>query len=213
MFELFDPDADYVIQEGSNLPHWYQPGVTYFVTFRTEDSIPVEVSRRWYAERADWLRKHNVNDDADALLRLPKSLRREFHERFSREYLESLDKGYGKCVLAEPELSSLVADSLFYFDSERYQLGDLVVMPNHVHLIVSLLGFTEITTQCTSWKRFTAKKINEALGNRGRFWQEESFDHLIRSPEQFAAVQAYIRNNPKHLNFDEFILYRYVQGC
>ncbi len=84
-------------------------------------------------------------------------------------------------------------------------------MPNHVHLIVCLFGNTEITTQCTSWKRFTAKKINEALGSRGRFWQEESFDHLIRSPEQFAAVQTYIRNNPKHLNFDEFILFQYGQ--
>ncbi len=114
MFELFDPEADYVIQEGSNLPHWYQPGVTYFVTFRTEDSIPLEVSRRWYAERAAWLRHYNVYDDEEAFLKLSKSLRREFHERFSREYLESLDKGYGKCVLSEPELSSIVADSLFF---------------------------------------------------------------------------------------------------
>ena len=50
-FELFDPMADFCIREGS-LPHWYQPGATYFVTFRTEDSVPQELSRKWYSERA-----------------------------------------------------------------------------------------------------------------------------------------------------------------
>jgi len=29
-FELFDPDGDLTIRQG-NLPHWFQPGVTYFV--------------------------------------------------------------------------------------------------------------------------------------------------------------------------------------
>jgi REP element-mobilizing transposase RayT len=72
-------------------------------------------------------------------------------------------------------------------------------MPNHVHLIVGLLGKTRIDALCTSWKHFTARAINRTLGTRGRFWQEESFDHLIRSPGQFAAVQRYIADNPKYL--------------
>lgn len=38
--------------------------------------------------------------------------------------------------------------------------------------------------------------------------QEESFDHLIRSAEQFAVIQQYIARNPHHLNHDEFFLYQ-----
>ena len=208
MFELFDPDADYVIREGTNLPHWYQPGVTYFVTFRTEDSIPVDVRQRWYADRNQWLNRQGICDYKSQFQNLPIALRKEFHERFSQQYMEALDKGFGACALARPELSSIVADSLFSFDSSRYHLGDFVVMPNHVHLIVCLLGETVIEGQCTSWKRFTARKINEVLKTTGRFWQEDSFDHLIRSPEQFAAIQCYIASNPQHLNFDEFFLYQ-----
>jgi hypothetical protein len=58
-------------------------------------------------------------------------------------------------------------------------------MPNHVHLLVCLLGNTDLEEQCYSWKKYTATSINRALGQKGRFWQEESFDHLVRSPEQF----------------------------
>jgi type I restriction enzyme R subunit len=31
----------------------------------------------------------------------------------------------------------------------------------------------------------------------GRLWQEESFDHLVRSPEQFEYFQRYIAENPR----------------
>jgi hypothetical protein len=50
MFELFDRKQPYSVR-GGNLPHWYQPGVTYFVTFRTEDSVPQPLVRKWHSER------------------------------------------------------------------------------------------------------------------------------------------------------------------
>ena len=81
-------------------------------------------------------------------------------------------------------------------------------MPNHVHLIVCLLGDTEIEAICTSWKRFSAKQLNRVLGKKGRFWQEESFDHLIRSLDQFEAIQRYIADNPISLNTGEYRLYQ-----
>jgi type I restriction enzyme R subunit len=197
---------------GTSLPHWYQPGVSYFVTFRTEDSMSVEVSRRWHAQRADWLQRHKISmgnrNWQEQLDRLDAALRREFHETFSRQYLEALDRGLGACVLRRPELSKIVADALLHFDRDRYHMGDFVVMPNHVHAIVCLLGDTEIEAQCTSWKRFAAKKINQLLKARGRFWQEESFDHLIRSPEQFEAIRRYIAENPQNLRPGEFHLYQ-----
>ena len=209
MFELFDPQADYAVDKGTNLPHWYQPGVTYFVTFRTKDSIPNEVRRRWYAARSQWLQHHKISNYEQQFPNLPIPLRREYHERFSREYMESLDKGFGACVLARPELNAIVAASLLHFDSSRYHLGDFVVMPNHVHALVCLLDDTEIVAQCTSWKRFSARMINRALSQKGRFWQEESFDHLVRSPEQFAAIRHYIAGNPRNLNVGEYFLYRF----
>jgi REP element-mobilizing transposase RayT len=234
MFELFDPKDDLLITQGGNLPHWYQPGVTYFVTWRTEDSIPKEVSHLWHRRRDDWLRRHGVSPPSKVAGRLrlpsagtadlangtrrvpatfeslPQEKQREFHDTFSREYLEHLDRGHGECVLRRAELSKIVADSLLHFDGQRYHVSDFVVMPNHVHILVCLLGDTEIEAQCYSWKKFTATEINRRLKQRGRFWQEESFDHLVRSVEQFEAIQRYIAANPAKAGLarGEYWLYR-----
>jgi type I restriction enzyme R subunit len=120
----------------------------------------------------------------------------EFHREFSREFMEYMDRGMGECVLQRPELSELVAEALLHFDGQRYEMGDFVVMPNHVHLLVCLLGSTDVEEQCHSWKKYSAGKINRVLGRKGRFWQEESFDHLVRSTRQFDALRAYIAANP-----------------
>ena len=200
VFELFDPQGDVQINRGTNLPHWYQPGVTYFITFRTEDSIPIDVARNWYRRRDDWLQRHQINPGTKTwraeFENLAKHQRQEFHESFSREFLEYLDQGHGECVLKQPELALIVADSLRHFDGQRYHMGDFIVMPNHVHLLTCLIDKTEVQSQCYSWKKFTATQINIRLQRQGRFWQEDSFDHLVRSPEQFEAIQRYIADNP-----------------
>lgn len=99
-------------------------------------------------------------------------------------------------MLRDPGAAALVADALRHFDGERYALGDFVVMPNHVHLLVGLIGDTEIESQCKSWKSYSAREINLFTGRRGRLWQAESFDHLVRGPEQFERFRRYIAENP-----------------
>jgi type I restriction enzyme R subunit len=200
-FALFDPDTDFRITRTGNLPHWFQAGVTYFVTFRTEDSVPREVGDLWRRRREDWLRGHGIESQHGgwrrALERLSDEEQSEFHRTFTKEYEDYLDRGHGACVLKRAELSRIVGSSLKHFDGSRYVLSDFVVMPNHVHVLVCLLGETDIEAQCLSWKKYSATQINRALGQRGRFWQEESFDHLVRSPEQFEYLQSYIADNPE----------------
>lgn len=198
MFELFDPAEEFTIRE-RKLPHWFQPGVTYFVTFRTADSVPQALMRSWHIRRDDWLRRHGFDPGGDSWklrLRETPELDREYHKRFTREFMAYLDRSYGACPLRDKRLSEIVAKSLQHFDGERYRLGDLVVMPNHVHVLACLLGGTEIEKQCRSWKRFTSKQINRVLGRNGRFWQAENFDYLVRSVAQFEYFQRYVAENP-----------------
>ncbi len=198
-FEIFDPKGDVRIQQG-NLPHWFQPGVTCFVTFRTEDSVPQALAKAWYRRRDEWLRRHGIEPSSanwKSQLRHSPELEREFNTNFAREFMEYLDRGLGECILRNGALAQIVAASLRHFDGDRYTLGDFVVMPNHVHVLVCLHGTTDIEAQCRSWKSFAAREINRKLSRRGRFWQEEAFDHLVRSLEQFEALQRYIADNPK----------------
>jgi putative transposase len=212
-FEFFDPARVTRITAGT-LPHWYQPGVTYFVTFRTDDSMPIAVADLWRRRRDDWLRRHAINPRASRwqaqLRNLPETQQDEFQNTFAREYLDYLDRGQGACVLKKPEMAKIVVDALRHFDGSRYLLGDLVIMPNHVHLLACLLGETDLEAQCYSWKKFTATRINRALAGRGRFWHEESFDHLVRSTEQFEHLRRYIADNPRKaaLRENEYLHWR-----
>jgi REP element-mobilizing transposase RayT len=198
-FQFFDPDAEVTIT-ARRLPHWEQAGATYFITFRTADSLPESVLLGWRNERNGWLRRHKINPLSrnldDLIKQLPIAAQREYHNAFTAKWHALLDVGHGACVLRQSALSACVAKSLRHFDGDRYQLGDFGVMPNHVHSLVMFPGVHQLKLQCRSWKKFTAGEINSHTGQKGEFWQSESFDHLVRSPEQFEYYRRYIAENP-----------------
>ncbi|MEI6350070.1 MAG: transposase [Verrucomicrobiota bacterium] len=172
-----------------NLPHWRQLGATYFVTFRTADSIPMEKLRQWTIERDEWLRLHpEPHSDSDRV---------EFIRRFPARFQQWLDECHGACVLGRPEIKKMMTATLRHFDGQRYQLGEFVVMPNHIHALVTPLHDFELSNILHSWKSFTASRINKQLGQRGTFWQKETFDHIVRSADALERFGQYIRENPK----------------
>jgi REP element-mobilizing transposase RayT len=215
LFSLFDPDADVEVTR-HNLPHWQQIGKTYFITFRTEDSLPRAVIDAWYQDRNAWLKVHEIDPESRswrvALARQPVQSRREFHRAFTERFHRQLDECHGECVLRRPELAQIVAESLLHFDGQRYEMGDFVVMPNHVHLLVQFIPPVDMKRQCTSWKHFTATRINRELARAADFWQSESFDHIVRSPEQFEALRRYIADNPLKAELRQGEFLHYVRG-
>ncbi|WP_390658128.1 transposase [Crateriforma spongiae] len=54
--------------------------------------------------------------------------------------------------------------------------------------------------QCTSWMRYTARRINDHLGRQGHLWQSEPFDHLVRNEKQLEYLRDYIKDNPVKAN-------------
>jgi putative transposase len=46
-------------------------------------------------------------------------------------------------------------------------------------------------------KGFTSYEANRVLGRTGQpFWQDESYDHLVRSDTEFDRIRGYIEGNP-----------------
>ena len=209
--ELFDPQADLSIHSHFR-PHWSQAGAVVFITFRTADSIPQEVLDRWDRDKHDWMRRHDCPVDrhwSEVLPALDPSTRGQFKREFNRHREEFLDTCHGACVLRSPELAKIVSEALLHFDGDRYRMGDFIVMPNHVHLLASFPTEEAMVTQCDSWTHYTAWKINLALGQKGKFWQQEPFDHLVRSPEQYEYLRGYIRENGTKAGLSEHeYLYR-----
>jgi type I restriction enzyme, R subunit len=184
---FFDPRAD-IENEPRNLPHWRQPGVTYFVTFRLADALPQTKLKQWQEERRVFL-KMNPEPWAD-------STRAEWFAQFPDRLQEWLDHGYGECWLQQSELAEIVDEALRYFDGPRYDLLAHVVMPNHVHALLTPKGEYRLDQFLHSWKSFTAKAINQSMKRTGEVWQHEGYDHILRTPEAVWAVARYISENP-----------------
>ena len=102
-----------------------------------------------------------------------------------------------------------MTDSLHFGDGTLYDLEAFVVMPNHVHVLAAFVDEQGMLDQCESWKRFTSVRINRVTGKRGRFWQQDGFDHLVRSIEHLEAFRRYIELNPMKakLKTGEYSLY------
>jgi type I restriction enzyme R subunit len=177
------------IQVTSNsLPHWQQGEAWIFVTWRLADSLPTDKLRAWQEEKDAWRAKHPEPWDL--------ATAREYHERFTQRIEDWLDAGHGACILRNPAVRRIVTDALAFFDGKRYELGDWVVMPNHVHVLFRPFGEHRLPDILHSWKSFSAKAINKVLGHTGSVWQEDDWDRLIRNERHLDAVNRYISENP-----------------
>jgi REP element-mobilizing transposase RayT len=55
----------------------------------------------------------------------------------------------------------------------------------------------QVSKLMQSLKRFTAREANRLLGHTGQpFWQDESYDRLVRDGTEFARIARYIEMNP-----------------
>ncbi len=171
----FNPRAE-ITDKARNLPHWRQPGVTYFITFRLADSLPAEKRRELELS----LSQADLDD----------------HPIFMPQLEKWLDSGYGECLLRNPIHAKIVADCLRHFDGQRYDLLAWVVMPNHVHVLVRSVESHDIDKVLHTWKSFTAHEINKVLGRSGQLWQLESYDHIVRDPQALWSIANYIVTNP-----------------
>ncbi|MEO1614377.1 MAG: hypothetical protein AAFV88_00920 [Planctomycetota bacterium] len=194
---FLDRQSEVNIAEGMR-PHWMQDGAIVFLTIRLADSLPKDVLEAWDRERLAYLHSIGLYSEhwLDGVRQLSRQQRHAFDRRFRRLKEIELDRCHGECPLRRPELAQIVSDAFRFFDDDRYLMGDYVVMPNHAHCLVVFPDSVSMRRQCTSWTRFTATKINRLLGRRGDFWQEEPFDHLVRSESQLDYLRRYIAENP-----------------
>jgi len=199
-FKGFDPDGRVRIYF-TNMPHWRQEGCTYFVTYRLADSIPMNVLSGWEDDKVQWLLANGISvpDRAkwqEGFTKLDPVQRGAFLKYFNRELNTYLDQGRGSCLLRSPDAAAIVLAGWGHFDGTRYDLGDLVVMPNHVHLLVTPRKGFDLEKILQSRKRQSARAINALVGRSGELWQKHSYDHIVRDELELLAFQKYIAENP-----------------
>ena len=87
-------------------------------------------------------------------------------------------------------------------DDTSVELHVVVVMPDHVHMLITPLVDDEAREVCSlasimnAIKGASAHKINRGLERTGHVWQAESFDHVLRSSESLDQKVQYVLENP-----------------
>jgi putative DNA methylase len=155
------------------LPHWDAPGQPVFVTFRLHGSLPSNRSfeRRHISSGRAFLCLDRLLDCATA----------------------------GPLYLRQPPIAEVVLNAIRDGEERlsRYELHAFAIMPNHVHLLVTLR--IPLRDWLGPLKGFTGMQANRLLGRSGMpFWQEESFDRLVRNTREFERIRSYIETNPAH---------------
>ncbi|MBQ8171959.1 MAG: hypothetical protein IJZ95_08230 [Oscillospiraceae bacterium] len=106
-------------------------------------------------------------------------------------------------------------------------ISNYVVMPNHVHFIVNIVGtrlavstkpqfeaFSKPTAKSLSsvirsYKSAVTKRIRETAGGHGKpcpyvIWQSRYYEHIIRNEDDFLKISEYIVSNPYRWEEDRF---------
>jgi REP element-mobilizing transposase RayT len=152
------------------LPHVSETEYPVFLTWRLHDSLPP--NRRFPAAL-------NSGQAFAVLDRL----------------LDEADSG--PFYLAQPAVADMIVEALQYNANilGHYVLHAFAIMPNHVHLLATpAVALPKLTK---SLKGITAKRANSMLALTGRaFWQEESYDHLVRHEQEFEKIRNYIEEHP-----------------
>jgi putative DNA methylase len=162
----------------STLPHWDIIGQRVFLTFRLNGSLPV--NRVFPPTRMT---------GGKAFAALDKLL----------DQAET-----GPVYLRQPAIAKMVVDSILAGDRRfnRYDLHAFVVMPNHVHMLVT--SHVKLADWFRSLKGFTGREASRTLGLNGTpFWQDESYDHLVRNDDEAELIKKYIEWNPVKASFCE----------
>jgi REP element-mobilizing transposase RayT len=84
---------------------------------------------------------------------------------------------------------------------KRIDLHAAVVMPDHVHLLLTQLSDDQgcphpLPVILELIKGTSARSVNKLLETSGPVWQEESFEHTLRNDGSFQEKLEYIRQNP-----------------
>jgi len=164
------------------LPHIHNEGHPIFETWRLRGSVPV-------CKR-------------DAVL---KSDPRPGH-RFVAEDRDLDRATTGPRWLGDVRIASIVAAAIRAGASDRsfYELHAWVIMPNHVHLLITP---RVPLPSVTRWlKASTAHKANRILGLTGQpSWRAESFDRWIRDTAEFNRITRCIEHNPVSAGFTDSV--------
>jgi len=173
-----------------NLPHIQPLGGIFFVTWNLKGAIP---KARLIELQDEYKQKLNNAANSEA--------RNNVGKLYFQNYDNELHISQNDHFLKDNRLAKIVADALHFWDNKMIELISYCIMSNHVHAALKVYekngNVIYLHNIMESIKKFSARKCNAILCRTGKaFWQDESYDRVIRDQEELFRIIAYVLENP-----------------
>ena len=125
---------------------------------------------------------------------------KRFHVAGSLYFITSVVENHEPVFVDENCVRPLLSALNEYAKKCYVQIIAFVVLPDHLHLLICPKSQNPtISAFMKSVKGRSAIEINKIKGRKGRLWQHQFIDHIIRSNEDYRSHIEYIHYNPiKH---------------
>ena len=90
----------------------------------------------------------------------------------------------------------LLATLLRYRDAGEFKLHEFVVMPNHIHLLLSLDDEHTISRAMQMVKGGFSHALQQNGPKRPAVWQPSYYEHRVRNLNEYHRIRNYIHSNP-----------------
>ena len=103
-----------------------------------------------------------------------------------------------RAILACKEIAEILIDEWRNAHQRHgWAIGRYVIMPDHAHFFCRAeLDAKTLPLFMQKWKQWTSKRAMRELKLDASLWQEEFFDHLLRSGESYSQKWDYVKENP-----------------
>ncbi len=115
----------------------------------------------------------------------------------SRTFFVTTKTSMGRALLQSERNATLLIDLLrAYVAAGKFKLHDFVVMPNHVHLLITVSEATAIERAMQLIKGGFSYRLKKEFGYSGEVWQRGFSDVRVEDREGFLRHREYIAQNP-----------------
>ncbi|MGD0157542.1 MAG: transposase [Terracidiphilus sp.] len=115
----------------------------------------------------------------------------------SRIFFATTGTSMGRRLLQSERNASLLIDVLRSLVTERrFELHDFVIMPDHLHLLLTVYDDMTIEKAMQLVKGRFSRQLSQEFGYRGEVWQRGFTEVQVMNQEIFEKHREYIAQNP-----------------
>jgi putative transposase len=125
---------------------------------------------------------------------------REHATNHGQTYMVTSSTWGRRALFQKERWARLLIDTLYHYRGSAYLLHEFVIMPDHIHVLLTPTTSLEKAVQFI--KGGFSYRAKKELGSNMEVWQRGFSDHRIRDASDYRVHQVYVQQNPvrKHLS-------------